>query len=732
MNKGKFEIGDYCNHIGLFAVLTEQLIFDHYNTQWDPFFTSVQNPTESVSLRELCTDESVDAFEEMLRSTGTAVINDIRLELVENRKHKHLYTFRAERVPGKIVLNGLAVESVEAEVTSRPFMPKLLDVGIWYVIPAEKEWHWNEASFKLYEFPEGTAISSPVIFERYVPPYREKLKAKIDQIYVDGKDFEEISKVETCTGKERWFQNKVRMTGFGKPHARLEGVTIDVTDAQERMIELKELSELQNAALKGIRSGLFNHDLIKNTVNYSPTFKEMIGLSKGGEHLEETLFREHIAQEDQAEAYARHLAELAADGNHYYNYFRLKHSDGSLNAYEVYGWKMLADTGKPFRLVGNLIDVEPQKRAEKQRALYLRNLEAVLSSELVHTFVIDKKGKILFADEQSIDFVIQEFRINPVMGQTSIYEVSNPALVPVLKKIFGRAMAGEEVRRELSAPTHSGAMRYVDMLVKPIILDSGRVDSAVLLILDITEREMARQAAYEARLELEQSLKSRLNIITNLNHEIRTPLNGLLGGVELLDTLERDDEDRELLQVVRTSAERLNATLSDIINANESLESRETIALEPVDLTAILRAEVNQYEFVARSKGIGIHWGGMDVPIFVLGNEKYLQIIVRQLLSNAVKFTAVGSVNISIKNKDESDVLEVMIADTGRGIAKENLDLIFDGFYQESSGLARDFEGSGIGLTIVKRQVESMGGSIRVESTVGEGSNFTIVLKKPE
>ncbi len=220
-----------------------------------------------------------------------------------------------------------------------------------------------------------------------------------------------------------------------------------------------------------------------------------------------------------------------------------------------------------------------------------------------------------------------------------------------------------------------------------------------------------------------------------LNHEIRTPLSGIMGMTDLLLETALDDEQREYVTAARSCAE----TLFDVLNATLDYSALTTgrVALEQGEfhLVEVITAALAEHKFQAESKGLDLRWRFEGrVPETIVGDALRLRQVLSHLVSNAVKFTNAGEVELVaavVSRQPLSACLEFRVRDTGIGIPPSQLDHIFDSFRQVDSGLARRYNGLGLGLALAEKLTHLMGGQIRAESTPGEGTIFFTRIEFP-
>lgn len=245
---------------------------------------------------------------------------------------------------------------------------------------------------------------------------------------------------------------------------------------------------------------------------------------------------------------------------------------------------------------------------------------------------------------------------------------------------------------------------------------------------DVTPRIEAQREIERAHDEAVAASRAKTEFLSTVSHEIRTPMHGVLGTVDLLEQTSLDDDQAELLAIVKNSASTLLAVINDILDLQKAESGRIELALAPVDVPALMSGVIDVVRPQAEAKGIElIADASQEIPNDLVGDPGRLRQVLLNLLANAVKFTTAGKVSVSIllHDLDESSAsLELVVADTGMGISADSQERIFEPFTQGSP----DTEGTGLGLTITKQLVELMGGAISLESEPGRGTTVTAVV----
>jgi signal transduction histidine kinase len=231
------------------------------------------------------------------------------------------------------------------------------------------------------------------------------------------------------------------------------------------------------------------------------------------------------------------------------------------------------------------------------------------------------------------------------------------------------------------------------------------------------------QQAYDELNELDR-LKS--DFISIAAHELRTPLSLILGYVSFL----REDASgraREQVEVVLQSAMRLKSLIDDMVNLQEVDSGEAALHLEHLAVQELVRAGIAEVEYIAEAKEQNISVSMPQQPIVVEADRSKLTLAMVNLLSNAVKFTDRGK-RIGVRAQRKDGTAQITVWDTGVGIPQDQIDRIFDRFYQVETSLVRRFEGMGLGLSIVREMVELHHGRVEVQSQPGKGSAFTVIV----
>ena len=248
-----------------------------------------------------------------------------------------------------------------------------------------------------------------------------------------------------------------------------------------------------------------------------------------------------------------------------------------------------------------------------------------------------------------------------------------------------------------------------------------------------TRRELAEKSRLLAKAEAASVAKSQF--ISIMNHELRTPLASVRGAVGLINAGAAGplpEKAKAILQLAQRNCEQLGALIDDILDAERFAADKVELDLAPEDLNDLVGAEVATHAAMGESYGVTLDFvpaeGG---PLYASVDRKRIRQVIANLVSNAVKFSDPGT-RTEVRLSRLDGFARITVKDQGRGIPSDALPKIFDRFYQVDSSMRREKGGTGLGLSIVKQIVEAHGGWIRVESTEGEGTVFTVLVRLAE
>ncbi|WP_407523108.1 CHASE domain-containing protein [Methylobacterium oryzisoli] len=313
----------------------------------------------------------------------------------------------------------------------------------------------------------------------------------------------------------------------------------------------------------------------------------------------------------------------------------------------------------------------------------------------------------------------------------------------VLADLAGAVETGGGYTTEFRVPLPDGGMRWITAIGRVEADASGRTTRVIGLTLDTTARKAAEIALAEAkavaeaaRAEAERANRAKTDFLASMSHEIRTPLNAVIGFTDLMLASGRlDPGNRRQAELVRSSGNALLTVVNDILDFSKVEAGAIELVEGPFPLLAMVDNCVSIVRGPADAKGLDFRLR-MDpgLPRWLKGDENRLRQVLFNLLNNAVKFTASGSITLDVAPAEGfsgADLLRFRVIDTGIGIPRDKQHRLFQRFSQVDGSIQRDFGGTGLGLAICRHLVELMGGEIGVSSVKGGGSTFWFTVRMP-
>jgi signal transduction histidine kinase len=265
------------------------------------------------------------------------------------------------------------------------------------------------------------------------------------------------------------------------------------------------------------------------------------------------------------------------------------------------------------------------------------------------------------------------------------------------------------------------------IVIGSIVIGSMLIVGLILITRSRNRERAAKLVLADTNRELEKAIAAKMEFLATTSHEIRTPLNGILGMTQvMLADRKLDATLRDRIGIVHSAGENMRTLVDDILDVAKMETGKLAVGSGTIDLKATLRQVAQVWRLQAEAAGIGLILHLDDCPDRVEGDAGRLRQIVFNLLSNAMKFTEKGKVELIAKS--EEGRLRISVRDSGIGISREWHESIFELFQQVDGGTTRQYGGTGLGLAICRNLARAMGGDISVESEPGFGSTFTIEL----
>lgn len=384
------------------------------------------------------------------------------------------------------------------------------------------------------------------------------------------------------------------------------------------------------------------------------------------------------------------------------------------------------------------------QQAQEKREQMLRDLHALRSTHFLLAYGGKKSGAsqseavraILFdvpfrLDERVLNFIDKLHHLSVLprkelnVRHPLLQEGLNHAetLLPFLDRLVTQYQ--QEARQTLNALQHIEIAAFSSIILV-LFLEAYLIFLPMERSIALKQRQLIR-----ARQQAEISERIKSEFLANMSHEIRTPMNGVIGVLELLEHTELDERQRQYLQVMRQSTKQLLLIIDDILDFSEMEAGKMRYEQTAFNLYPLIEQVIERFTPRARRKAVQLALCyNLPPERHYRSDPKRLQQVLFKLVDNAIKFTEAGHVRILAEAQRGSgfDWLQIIVEDTGIGIAPEKLEQIFDDFSQADGSSTRSYGGTGLGLAISKHIIEGLGGHISVESVPNQGSRFIIHL----
>jgi len=373
--------------------------------------------------------------------------------------------------------------------------------------------------------------------------------------------------------------------------------------------------------------------------------------------------------------------------------------------------------------------LQNREALNQERSLLNRVINA--TADLI--FFKDKNGVYLGSNKAFSTLVDKS--ATQIIGLTDYHLFDKKTADFFREKDIEMLKTGKEKRNDEWVVYPNGKRVLLETLKTPMLTSENKIRGILGVSRDITERKQTEENLRIAKEEAESANKVKSEFIANMSHEIRTPLNAVIGFSELLNSLVEDSKQKNYLESIKTAGKSLLRLIDDILDLSKIEAGMLEIQYEALNPLTIFNEIKQIFEAIVLNKNLDfILEIDENIPEMLILDETRLRQVLLNLVGNAVKFTEEGFIKISAKRKLKSKKqhkldLVILVEDTGIGMPKDQLKVIFESFKQREGQSTRKYGGTGLGLAITKRLVEMMGGKISVKSTVGSGSIFKIVFK---
>ena len=368
-------------------------------------------------------------------------------------------------------------------------------------------------------------------------------------------------------------------------------------------------------------------------------------------------------------------------------------------------------------------DITERKKAEDT----LLQLSSAVEQTIDTIAITDLEGKIQYVNHAFE--ILTGYSSHEAVGKTPRILKSGLKGQKYYTGMWNTILAGKVFRAEVVNKKKNGQLFYEQKTISPIFDKNKNITHFVGTGVDISDRKLAENELIKAKEKAEESDRLKSAFLANMSHEIRTPLNSIIGFSELLANPDFGEEDKkEFIGHIVTSGNNLLTIINDIMDISKMESGEITIHKSQVNAPKFISGIRDQFSLQVEAKNLELKLILPDTveETFLVADEDRLSQIFNNLMSNALKFTAKGTIEIGYHPRGH--LVEFYVKDTGIGIATAFHDKIFERFRQVEDANTRTYGGNGLGLAISKNLVELMGGTIGVKSQSGKGSEFYFTI----
>jgi PAS domain S-box-containing protein len=528
----------------------------------------------------------------------------------------------------------------------------------------------------------------------------------------------------------------------------------DITARKEWLAELNRVTERLQLATAAAGVGIWDLDVRRNVLIWDEQMHLLYGVPAdrfGGalEAWERQLHPEDLPR-------ARRELEQALRGQSVLNTtFRVIWPDGTVRHIRALAAVHRDAGGQALRMLGTNWDITEQVQAQESLRRSESFIRQVVDLNTVLIFVQDREGRFVLCNRAAAEFY--GTTVERMIGRRDA-DFGADAETLARLQLEDREVLETKLDKfipEEMYPNARGEFRWLQTVKRAILSPAGEATHLLVMATDITARKLveqesrrAQEAALATNLELaetnaqleraiaranemafaaEAAARAKADFLATMSHEIRTPMNGVIGMTSLLLDTPLSPEQTRFVETVRSSGESLLVIINDILDFSKIESGKMTLEISSFDLRACVEQSLDLFTAKAAEKRLRLSWTvAAEVPRMLLGDVTRLRQVLVNLVGNAVKFTDAGEVSVTVAAEPGAAGTQwhFAVRDTGIGIPRDKLHLLFQSFQQIDSSTTRRFGGTGLGLAISRRLCELMGGRLWVESEPGRGSVF--------
>jgi PAS domain S-box-containing protein len=388
------------------------------------------------------------------------------------------------------------------------------------------------------------------------------------------------------------------------------------------------------------------------------------------------------------------------------------------------------DNAKVF--TGFMADITERKTVEESLRVNEEKYRSILANMKLGLLEVDNDGRITYANNSFC--YMSGYTMPELIGKTAADLFLSGDNSEIEKEKWKNREKGIADAYEVETRDKNGDKKWWLISGAPRYNDKSELVGSIGIHLDITDQKTQEIELVEARIEAEQSAYSKEIFLANMSHEIRTPMNAIMSMANQLAKTNLEPQQEFYLETIHTASKNLLVIINDVLDLSKIDAGKLSLENIGFNLIDVLQNAMQVITHKGEEKGLDLnnfYFDGNIAPVLI-GDPYRLNQVLLNLMTNAVKFTEKGSVDLNcrvIADKPNSQVIHVSVVDTGIGMEEAFVQHLFDKFSQEYESVSRKYGGTGLGMSICKELVEQMGGEIFVDSEKGVGSTISFVIE---
>jgi PAS domain S-box-containing protein len=687
--------------------------------------------------------EERENFKKILKEQGRVHKFEVSVRIHSGEIRTHQVSCEIINIDGEpcIISFGKDVtEQNQIETKLRDSETQLLDaqrmghMGNWHWDIPNDTVHWSSEIYRIYGLSrdDEPILTRERIMEAVHPDDRDRIYKNIDQTVESGEGNNNEYRLIRPDGSVRTVSSRREVLHDEDGNViGLAGTVHDITESKQAEEALRNSEERFDLAIKGSNDGIWDWDIENDKLWWSPHCYDLLGYQES--EIEPTYQHYLVMLHPEDKNKVQEAVQAHFDKQIPFDMeFRLQSKSGKYKWFRGRGQALWNKKGKPVRMSGSNQDISVQKEAEE--GLRLQSEIALNLAEGILLIRMDD-GKIIYNNPRFEEM----FGYNPdellekhvsILNAPSDQDPEETAseIMDVLHKTGGWHGEVNNIKKD-GTPfwCYANASLFNHHQYGKVLVSAH---------IDITERKQMEVALQQHQAQLEETVQARTAELSNANeelraiahtiaHDLKAPLRAVAGFSELLGdgyAQSLDTTAHTYLDRICGGAQRMSGMLDDLLQHATLGEQKEMVS---VDMAAVWTSVLQDLDGDIRSSGAEIMLDG-KLPM-LLGHRPTLEVLLRNLLSNALKFAAPGvTPRIKLTVSETTVGWTLSLADNGIGMASKHLDSIFELFYKLHT--REQYPGTGIGLALVRKAVQIHGGSIEVETSPGSGTTFHIAL----